>query len=374
VGKAEAELETLRAALAQLAADDALEVLAEARAEARARVRAALTDVLSESLTESIKRQLGPAGHPSEVEYAQAPRRVESAYPVESPHTVENAHSAQTPRQADPPVPPHDPPILGAYVYGVVWATDASFTEELSGLDPDGPVTTLIEGPLAAVVSRVPLAEFEEDELRSHLSDLEWVERVARAHEAVLDDLCARTVVIPMRMCTVYRSDENLRAMLRREELNLRSALEFLDGKLEWGVKVIAQQASNRRAPDAAAAADDARAAESGADYMARRRARRDEQAEVEGQQADAAAEIHEALGALAHDGQLNPVQNGDLPGETGQLVMNGVYLVERENTDAFHQEVDDLRERFADIGLDLVPSGPWPPYNFVPGDVGATW
>jgi hypothetical protein len=53
---------------------------------------------------------------------------------------------------------------------------------------------------------------------------------------------------------------------------------------------------------------------------------------------------------------------------------MNGVYLVERENTDAFHQEVDDLRERFADIGLDLVPSGPWPPYNFVPGDVGATW
>jgi hypothetical protein len=355
---ADDQLAALQEMIGRLAAEDAALVLGEARAEARARVRAALTDALADSLREAVERQLAP-----EARAAQAPAPKRPSPPPSVPEVPVERNVAVAPA------------LLGAYVYGVVWATDVSFTEDLSGLDADGPVTTVIEGPLAAVVSRVPLVEFEEDELRSHLSDIDWVERVARAHEAVLDDLCAGTVVVPMRMCTVYRSDENLRTMLRREAENLRSALEFLDGKLEWGVKVLAPgEPDTHPAPDAGAAADDARSASSGADYLARRRARRDEQAELEALQADAAAEIHEALAEVSHDGLLNPIQSSDLPGRQGRLVMNGVYLVEREATEAFHDEVEDLEQRFASLGLELLRTGPWPPYNFVPGDVGAAW
>jgi hypothetical protein len=89
---------------------------------------------------------------------------------------------------------------------------------------------------------------------------------------------------------------------------------------------------------------------------------------------ADAAAEIHEALVEVADDGLLNPIQTSELPGREGRLVMNGVYLVEREATDAFHEEVEALEQRFASLGLELQRTGPWPPYNFVPGDVGAAW
>lgn len=348
----------LQERIGRLAAHDATQVVAEARAEARTRVRAALVDALTSSLREAVERELGP-------------QPVAEPRPSDPPARSPSAPEQPTPEPEAPPTPA----ALGIYVYGVVWATDTAFTEESSGLDPDSPVATVIEGPLAAVVSRVPLAEFEEDELRSHLSDIDWVERVARAHEAVLDDLCARTVVVPMRMCTVYRSDENLRSMLQREATNLRSALEFLDGKLEWGLKIFAREESDTRsAPEAGAAADDARSASSGADYLARRRARRDEQAELEAVQADAAAEIHEALAEVAHDGLLNPIQSNELPGRQGRLVMNGVYLVEREETEAFHQEVEELEQRFTSLGLELLRTGPWPPYNFVPGDVGAAW
>ncbi|HET9720936.1 MAG TPA: GvpL/GvpF family gas vesicle protein [Solirubrobacteraceae bacterium] len=354
---AESRLAALEDALAQLAAADAEQVVAEARVEARARVRAVLADALADSLTDAVQRRLAVA--------PRAPRGGEAPAPPKPPERAPGAAPAAAPATV----------TAGTYVYGVVWSTDAPFTEDLSGLDADGPVSTVIEGPLAAVVSHVPLAEFEEEELRTHLSDVEWVERVARAHEAVLDDLCARTVVVPMRMCTVYRSDENLRSMLQREEAGLRAALEYLDGKVEWGVKVVARDApAARPAPDIGAAADDARAATSGADYLARRRARRDEQAELESRHADAAAEIHDVLAALADDGLLNPIQNGELPGHQGRLVMNGVYLVERESTDSFHQEVEELEQRFASLGLELVRTGPWPPYNFVPGDVGAAW
>ncbi len=350
----ELDLGPLRDALAQLAARDADEVLAEARAQARARVSAALTDALTRSLGEAIERQLGPA--------------------TSSKRDAELAAPAQRAAPAPAIDPGAQPDNDGIYVYGIVWAPDTPLTEELAGLDLEHPVTTAIEGPLAAVISRVALAEFEEEALRSRLSDIEWVERVARAHEGVLDDLCARTVVVPMRMCTVYRSEENLRSMLQSEEVNLRSALEFLDGKLEWGVKVIAHADAHGLAPDAASAADDARSASSGADYLARRRARRDQEAEIEDAQADVAAQIHETLGSLAHDGLLNPTQSTDLPAEDGRVIMNGVYLVEREVTEIFHQEVQGLARRFAEHGLELVQTGPWPPYNFVPGDVGAAW
>ncbi|HWD64032.1 MAG TPA: GvpL/GvpF family gas vesicle protein [Solirubrobacteraceae bacterium] len=362
--KADAQLAALKELVGRLAAHDADQIVAEARAEARTRVRAALTDALTDSLREAVERQLASDTPAPPTLPDPSPRPAPSPAVDEQPADSDDATRG-----------PETPVVLGTYVYGVVWGTDAPFTEDMSGLDDDGPVTTVIEGPLAAVVSRVPLADFEEDELRSHLSDIDWVERVARAHEAVLDDLCARTVVVPMRMCTVYRSDESLRAMLQREEVNLRSALEFLDGKLEWGLKVVAQgEAEPLAAPESGAAADDARAASSGADYLARRRARRDEQAELEGLQADAAAEIHEAMAEVAHDGLLNPIQSSELPGRQGRLVMNGVYLVEREATEEFHQTVEELERRFASLGLELQRTGPWPPYNFVPGDVGAAW
>ena len=43
----------------------------------------------------------------------------------------------------------------------------------------------LVEGDLAALLSPVPLAEYGDERLREHLEDISWLERTARAHEAV---------------------------------------------------------------------------------------------------------------------------------------------------------------------------------------------
>jgi hypothetical protein len=201
------------------------------------------------------------------------------------------------------------------------------------------------------------------------------VERVARAHEEVLDELIGTTVVIPMRMCTVYRTEENVRAMLRREEPNLKAALELLEGKLEWGVKVMSgggRAGAGGPGAGSASAAEDARTAPSGTAYLARRRAQREDREEQDRVLADAAAEIHESLGARAHAALLNATQAGD--GASQGVVLNAVYLVDLEVTERFHREVDSLREQFEPLGLELIETGPWPPYNFVPGDVGAAW
>jgi hypothetical protein len=46
-------------------------------------------------------------------------------------------------------------------------------------------------------------------------------------------------------------------------------------------------------------------------------------------------------------------------------MILNAVYLVEREKIAQFCQKGKRLMEEYEFMGLDLEFSGPWPPYNF---------
>jgi hypothetical protein len=347
-------LERLRAAIDQLATFDVDGLVAEARAEARAHVRGILVELMEQSMLERVGQELTATHHTPQPEQRSEPEP-----------------------QLPPDPPPADPePETGpaAYVYGVVDAGDAP-EMSLPGVDPSRPVRLLREGALAAAVSEVALEEFGEAPLREHLRDMRWVERVARAHETVLDQIQARATVVPMRMCTVYRSESGVRDMLRREATSLEQALDHLDGKSEWGVKAFADPSEV-----AAAAADDAREAGGdedetrGAAYMRQRQGERDHRERAQQQLDEIAVQIHERLCMLAGDGRVMPPQRPEVSGHAGDMVLNGVYLVADDDQERFHAEVQVLEAEFAPLGVTLQQTGPWPAYNFVPGAIGAAW
>lgn len=347
-------LERLRAAIDRLPADEVVELVAEARAEARARVRSMLSDALSESLLAQAQLELERLGPSTPV-----PRAADR-----------QPHSSPADRQARRP-----PGKPAWYVYGVLDVRDESIATGLRGIS-DEAVGTVTEGLLAAVYSHVPGDEFEESELRTHLSDMAWVEKVARGHEAVLDELCQRTTVIPMRMCTVYQSEERVREMLERERASLQEAIEQLEGKREWGVQAFFHR--DRASLDAATGEDadgtGGSAGSAGAAYLQRRREQRDSEAQLEQLVNEATEEIHDALGAITADSAVNPPQRAEATGRAGEMVLNGVYLVEDSAKEAFDERVRELQANFSATGLELLITGPWPPYNFLPGSIGAAW
>ncbi len=333
-------LERLRAAIDELAVADAADLLAEARIEARARVRATLTDALAHSMLEQLHEQLN-----------DPPRRTPPA-PAPEPPRAE--------RRDDP----------AWYVYGVI-SSDTELTGELPETVGAEPVTLLADGPLAAVATQVPLEEFDEAALREHLGDMAWVETTARGHEAVLDCVCQQATVIPMRMCTVYRTDGGVREMLRREAQPLLEAIEHLRGKAEWGVKLFTYLARGGGGiADVDAGAEDS----SGSAYMERKRTERERREQAREVAEEAAARIHESLGEAASDGLLLPLQRREASGHRGEMIFNGVYLVADEELEAFHEQVRRFQVELEPYGLELVPTGPWPAYNFVPGTIGAAW
>ncbi|GAA0475023.1 GvpL/GvpF family gas vesicle protein [Streptomyces sp. NPDC046215] len=243
------------------------------------------------------------------------------------------------------------------YAYAVARDADlpGSALTDVQGV-AGGPVRAVRELGLAALVGTVPAAEFDEGPLRERLEDLPWLERVARGHQRVVDAATAAACVLPLRLATVYRDEAGLRRMLAAERAELGAALDRLDGRAEWGVKIWTEPEPVPAAPAAAPA--------SGRDYLRRRGAERRAREDGWRRAEDTATEVHTTLLTLAEEARLHPPQDSRLSGRPGSNVLNAAYLVRHEHGPEFTSAV----AAFADgaDGLRVELTGPWAPYSFV--------
>ncbi|HEX3509991.1 MAG TPA: GvpL/GvpF family gas vesicle protein [Solirubrobacteraceae bacterium] len=366
MSREETALERLRVALDELVEGEAGTLVAEAHIEARARVRSLLAEAIAERMLARAEDELaelaGGASPPTLGRgRARAPDRANAP--------------AQAPELPDPPRPapdaagsapePRAEVEHGWYVYGIV---DEGFEPlQMEGVDEIHRLEVVTGAGLGALASRVPLDEFGEGSLREQLEDLPWLERNARRHELILESVRdQRATVVPMRLFTIYERRASLLEMLAREHEYLVAALERLAGRTEWGVKLYLQPWASE--PDDAETEDVDSEGEAGPgeSYMLRRRTA-DRRSEAAGQRLDGwRDQAHERLSAAATEARVNPLQPPELSEHDGTMLMNGVYLVDDDESDTFQEEVAALREEHAQRGIDVVLTGPWPPYNFV--------
>jgi hypothetical protein len=212
---------------------------------------------------------------------------------------------------------------------------------------------------VAALVSIVPADEFGADALKASLEDRAWLERTAREHEDVLERALAQTTVIPFRLCTIYESREGVRDFLASRGAALAELLDSLDGRVELGVKAYLDPAG---APEAGEA-------QSGREYLLRRRREREVAEELALFKADCAHASHARLAAAAEEARSNPPQTPELSGRTDDMLLNGAYLVASGDT-GLREAVSELESLYGARGVTYEITGPWPPYNFVPREV----
>jgi gas vesicle protein GvpL/GvpF len=263
----------------------------------------------------------------------------------------------------------------GWYLYGVVAAERApSRFDSWPVVDPRHEVVVLAEGPLAGVTSRVSLQEFDQAALPDRLGDAAWLEQKIRAHEQVLEGVLTIAPVVPCRFCTVYRSEEDLRHFLSERGDALTQALATVAGRVELGVKAFVDR--ERFATGGALRNESIRElaervshGQGGRAYLEARRLEQlvnDELATFKG---EVGADLHSRLRAAAEDGlQLN-LQRPELSGREEEMLFNGAYLV--EDKARFEQALTALADEYRESGVEFELTGPWPPYNFVPLELG---
>ncbi|MDI2125410.1 GvpL/GvpF family gas vesicle protein [Yinghuangia seranimata] len=270
---------------------------------------------------------------------------------------------------------PHTARRLASYLYAVSLAPlPADALADVAGID-DGVPYTLPEGPLVAVVQRVPRDEFEAEELRKRLSDIDDVDRMVRAHHRVVQAAGNTAPTVPMRLATLYEDDEGVRRTLREEGDRLQDALRRVAGRAEWGVKVYGPGKGGESRP--AARVSGAPRPGAGRDYLRRRK---DEQHEAERARVavlQSVGELDEALRAVADDVRhlpprpAPPAHGGDEVGDAvgdEVNVFNAAYLVADDRTDAFGAAL----ARWTGPGLRLDVGGPWVPYSFTASEAGS--
>jgi hypothetical protein len=287
---------------------------------------------------------------------------------------LQAALPSDTAGPAPAPPPPPAPRASGhaLWLYCVAGAGSLPAIDR-PGVDPGESPARIEHGALEALASRVPLAEFGEEALRRNLNDLDWLERAARAHEAVLEEALAGTTIVPLRLCTIYSDEGGVRRMLDEHGAALEAALELLAGREEWGLKVLVDRetleaAARSRSDEVASLEGQIASSTGGGAYMLRRRLEREVRAVADSVIDELVEDVHARLQDWADEAVINSPQNPELSGHRGEMVLNAAYLVEVEKVHRLREVVEELRERHGALGAELQLTGPWPPYNFVPG------
>jgi hypothetical protein len=214
-------------------------------------------------------------------------------------------------------------------------------------------VRTIVQGGLVAYVSTVPLDQFGEEPLRRSLEDLDWVAETARAHHWVVDTVAAATPTAPVRLVTVYESDDQVRDLLERCADDFRAVLALVAGRREWGVKAYAAPASEECGEE--------HSDKSGAAYLRRRQASLRGREEARRKALARAEHIHAALASAAVGSRRHRAQDPMLSGRTDWMLLNGAYLVDEGREEEFAALVGEL----GGDGVEVTLTGPWAPYSF---------
>jgi hypothetical protein len=241
------------------------------------------------------------------------------------------------------------------YVYAVTRGLDATALGRLRGLR-DAPIGLVRHRDLGAVVTDVPLEEFDEEALKHNLEQLPWLEGVARGHHAVIEAVAAQAPTAPMRLATIFLDDDAVRRRLDELHDEFIVALARIEGRKEWSIKIIAPALEPD--PDPAATPPT-----SGAEFLRQKKVRAVEHEHRRAAQARTAEDVHRALSRVAVASRLLAPQDPQLTGYDGEMVLNGAYLVSVEDEEAFTGRVDGLVQRHPDTQFEC--GGPWPPYSF---------
>lgn len=225
------------------------------------------------------------------------------------------------------------------------------------GVGP-GPVQVVRQGDLGALVSEVPLSDFDDEPLAQNLQDPEWLEAGARGHDAVLSAAVREGAVVPFRFGTIYRSEDQVHAMLAQNP-GLPAALESVRGRIELGVKGFVD---DTRPPDDDG---DEQGLSPGRRYLERKQEARRSAEALDALVARAAETTHERLAGLADGARANPLHPPELSPPGAVMFLNAAYLVPASGEGAFRTAVGEL-ETELDGGIGFEVTGPWPPYNFV--------
>jgi len=247
----------------------------------------------------------------------------------------------------------------GKYVYCIM---DGGEKQNFGKIGIGGTtVYTIPYNNISAVVSDTPLREYEPSEAN------------ALAHEKVVEHVMQKHTVLPLGFGNIFINQNRVEWLLTKFYRTFRIYLKKLDGKVEMGVKVFYDLETARHNIEntnneikkikEALTLERLKEDQFSRDKLVTAAARKFAE-EVSKKAYEYGVRIYEVFGKVAVDSRLMKRIGDD-------MIMNGAFLVNKDEMAHFEKALETLRRKYENQGLKFQLSGPWPPYNFAHIQIG---
>lgn len=216
------------------------------------------------------------------------------------------------------------------------------------------------------MAASAPLPEFGGERIEERLADLDWVSACALAHEAVIEHFRDAPALLPLKLFTLFASDERALAHLRERREPLDRVLDRVAGRVEWGVRVRLDEVRAREglAEETAESRQATAPGGSGTSFLLRKKQEQEAsrdlagrlRAEVDAGWDDLAAQADEAIRR----------QPAATPEQGGKVFLDAALLVPAGRAAELEAAVGRFASRVGPKGGEVTLTGPWPPYHFV--------
>jgi hypothetical protein len=211
-----------------------------------------------------------------------------------------------------------------------------------------------IQGVNGAPVLSYPSGEFavivSEYDRETHPVD----EKTVLEHARVVS-LCFRnSTVLPFRFGTIFDSDEALRQAVRTNRRAFGQSVEKLRGKSEMRLKLVVRDGSLREAmidielPDTV-----------GREYLAKLREKASRERERQTKARALSVQVHKLFNPLDEEVSCKRVHSDG-------MLIDIAHLIDSKSVEKYQNRYNTAAKQLKNC--QLVISGPWPPYHFLPG------
>jgi len=257
----------------------------------------------------------------------------------------------------------------GFYLYCIFYRRE-DIPTIYKGIDGENEVFSLPYRDISALVSQIPLDEYSEEHLERNLTDIGWVAPRVETHERIIEQIMDFSPVIPIKFCTIFRNEERIQEILEKQYDSLKTLLDYLADKEEWGIKVyvepnVSSRAVSGRNPEIKKLNEKIATASPGEGFFLRKKMDSLLREETDSALDKLANEVYERLLSLADQGSRGKLFDRKITGKDDEMILNAALLLKKEDIKGVKDEINKIVSQYEGKGIYSELSGPWPPYNF---------
>jgi hypothetical protein len=172
-------------------------------------------------------------------------------------------------------------------------------------------------------------------------------------HAHVVSECFKRTTVLPFRFGTVFDTDDALRRAVRLNRKAFLESVVRLKGKAEMHLKLLIKDGSLRQALE-----EIELPATVGSEYLSKLREKAVRQRERQTKARALSVQVHKIFDPLDQDVCCRKI-------DSGGMLIDIAHLIDHKKVQKYQNRYQMATRHLP--GIEVVMSGPWPPYHFIP-------